>query len=367
MTRREFIGTLGSAALVAGCELEDVERLVDDVRADVRLGVIAHSEIGWKESTGKFRKALDYFRQAGVGAVVIAGDATLNGYPNQMEVLKSAWAGVFGANSKVRLILEEGRHEVGGFAFAVSRRCPVEKGEVLTFHGQGKKALTNDLWFYDPETRGVYAGSLNGIAIQSGYEYDGRLSDGKVTIPAAQGLLVSVYSSRVTIRRLDFTQSALPEGEGRLRHGVVYAEDVADALVLDRASLQTAEKPVAPEFWEDTRLQSFNGYAGNKRIVTLRWPHVLKRFRGARAARYEVGLHVQPQDGSAPHAAFVRRHVLSQGFHLSEARDLEPVSCAFDATALENALRTHRSLAISVTPVSSLGLRGKPIYTHLSL
>ena len=366
MTRREFIWTLGSATLVAGCELEDVERLVDDARTEVRLGVLAQTEIGWKESTGRLKKAFEFYRQEGVDAVVIAGGATANGHRDQLDVLRAAWTGVFGRTDKVRLILDEGRHEVGGFAFAVSRRCPVEKGDGLTFHAQGKKPLTNDLWFYDPEMRAVYAGSMNGVVVQAGYEFDGRLSDGKMTVPAAQGLLVSVYSSRIAIRRLDFTQSALPEGEGRLRQGVVYAEDVAEALVLDRATLQAEDSPAVPEFWDDTQLKSFNGYAGAKRIVTLRWPHVLKRFRGARAARYEVGVHVWPQDGSALHAPFVRRYVLSKGFHLSEARDLEAVSCVFDGGALEATLKQHASLAISVTPVSSRGLRGKPICIRLS-
>lgn len=214
MTRREFIGTLGSATLVAGCELEDVERLVDDARTEIRLGVLAQTEIGWKESTGRLKKAFEFYRQEGVDAVVIAGGATANGHQNQLEVLRAAWTGVFGRTDKVRLILDEGRHEVGGFAFAVSRRCPVEKGDGLAFHAQGKKPLTNDLWFYDPEMRAVYAGSMSGVVVQAGYEFGGRLSDGKMTVPAAQGLLVSVYSSQIVIRRLDFTQSALPEGRG---------------------------------------------------------------------------------------------------------------------------------------------------------
>lgn len=364
MTRREFIGSVGSAALVAGCEVEDVARLVDDARTDARLGVVANADIGWKESTTTFRKVLRYFRQEGVDAVVVAGGATLNGYKNQFEVLREAWRDVFGLQSKTALILEEGRHEINGFAFGVSARRPSARCEALTFHGRGKKALTNDLWFHDAEVRAVYAGSLNGIVVQAGYEHDARVSDGKLTLPAAQGLLVSAYSSKVVIRRLDFTQTG-PAESRRQAGRTVYAEDVADPLVLDRETLTAKETPGVPEFWDDLRLQSFNGYANGRRIVTLKWPHVLKRFRGVRAYRYEVGLHAVPAGASTPHAPYVRRYVLTKNFHLAESRDLAPVSCVFDGEALRDALRQHPALAISVTPVSSLGARGKPVYMRL--
>lgn len=365
MTRREFIGALGSSALMAGCEIEDVERLVDDARTDARIGVLANTAIEWKDSTGPFVKALRYFRQEGVDAVVIAGGATLNGYKDQVEVLKAAWSSVFGNAASPRLVLDEGRQEVNGFAFGVSPKRPFEKCEVLTFHGTGRRALTNEMWFHDAENHSVYAGSMSGIVLSAGYEHAGRVSDGKATVAATQGLLVSVYAKEIRIRRLDFAQSGPKDGR-RLGRNFVYAEDVADELVLDRQTL-SATSPAAgtPEFWDDTRLQAIAGYDRGRPVVTLRWPHVLKRFRGTRAFRYEVGLHVLPPGETVPHAPIARRYVLTRNFHLSEDRDLDAVSCQFDRKALDEVRKQHPAPVITVTPVSSLGARGKAIVMKL--
>jgi len=364
MTRRSFLGACGSAMLVAGCEIEDVERLVDDVRTEARFGVLSNVEIGSGGSATSLKKALRYFRQEGVDAVVIADGAALGERRDRLEALQTLWREVFFDRPDVRLILEPGRHEVGGFAFGVSARRPVDRCDALTFHGHGRKALTSDFWFFDDETRTVYAGSMNGLVVQAGYEYGGRVSDGKMTIRAAQGLLVSVYSSTVSIRRLDFTQTGPADGR-RLRRDVVYAEDLADALVLDRATLRSSASEIAPEFWEDTRLRSICGYADAKRILTVSWPHVLKRYRGARAARYEVGVHVQSADGAVSRAAIVRRYVLTSGFHLAEERDCEPVGCVLDLKGVEDLLRVNPRLVLTVTPVGTRGARGKSLVLPL--
>lgn len=360
-SRRHFIHLLAAsgASLLSGCEIEDITRLVDNARTEARLGVIANAEIPRMSGMSLLEKAFRYYRQKGVDAVAIAGGATQNGYKNQFDVLRQTWQKVFGPASKVRLILDEGPCDVNGFTFATAHKAPRKACPVLTFHGDGKYPLTDEMTFFDPAYNIVYAGSMSAITVPEGYSWNGRPTDTAQHVQCAQGLLVSAYAANVVIRRLDF----LPSGplEGSVEHGTVYAEDLAPELILPRNEPFKREEAQAPQFWDDTVVQVLPGYAGTERILTVQWPCVLKRFTGTRAFSYEVSLSMLKTDGSKPSRPFRRRNVLSEFFLQSEQRDVQPVKCVFRPSDFEPAVRAKAAVTVSIAPIGAFGDRGKAI------
>lgn len=351
LTRREFVAGMG--LLVGGCSMKEINRLVDDVRQVARLGVIAHAEVGFDSTIKPLENVLRYFLQEGVDAVVIAGGATKRGHKGELEALQRIWHRIF-AGTTVRLVTEEGRTEVNGFAFRVSHHAPSDKSDVLTFHGDGKHALTDELRFYDRVYRSVCAGSLNGVTIPAGYECGGKTS-AEVTLPAQQGLLVGAYSSKVVIRRLDFTQARPLEG---FKPAGIYAEDVAEEVVLNVDGSASRVREPAPEFWPDTTIKTHFGAVGDKRVLTVTWPPLLKRFVGVRAFGYEVGVHLVGPDGTRSQVPFLCKRVLSSKFMLAEERDTEPVSCQFDLAEAADG-----KAAVAVTPIGARGDLGKPVFS----
>lgn len=356
-TRRGFLrefGAAGAGLLVGGCEIEDMARFVDDRRSVARLGVIAHTEVACGPEPKWLERTFRYYRQEGVDAVVIAGGATRAGLKSQFEVILGMWSRIF-AGTEVRLIAEEGRAEVNGFAFRVAFKTPYEKSDVITFHGGGKFALTDELMFYDRTYRSVCAGSMSGVKIQKGYEYHGKdLKDDLV--PARQGLLVGVYSDKVVVRRLDFLHTAPVETGIRPRG--VYAEDLADELVLGRDGSSPRVRSAAPEFWPDTAVRVLPGMLGKDKVLTVKWPHLLKKHVGVRAHSYEVCAYLVEADGKRSQLPFMRKRVFSNGFMLSEARDADPVGCLF-TVAEKKGVR----VILSVAPIGYYGDLGKPVYT----
>lgn len=357
-TRRDFLGGLcaaGAGLLAGGCEIEDVARLVDDARVVARLGVIAYPEVESGRKQPMLEKVFRYYLQEGVDAVVIPAGATKNGRADQMAALQDTWNRVF-AGTETRLVTEEGRTEVSGFPFRVMRRAPFDRCDIVTFHASDKYALTDELRFYDRTYRSLCAGSMSGVKVQHGYEHLDKESPEGV-VPAIQGLLVSAYSDKILVRRLDFTQRRPMEG---LKPRGIYAEDVAEEVKLTLDGSSPRLKEAAPEFWKDTTLRVTPGYLGNKRVLTVSWPNLLKRFSGVRAHSYKVCGYSVALDGTRSSVPFISKRVLSPKFMLSEQRDTDPVSCCFGAS-----IEPGHKIVVSVTPIGYWGALGQPIFSSL--
>jgi len=342
-TRREFLSACGGAAVAAfgcGCEIDGVARLVDDAMVITRLGVLANVDRIRSVADQKLiEKALRHFRLQNAEAVILAERLT------RRDVFDEAWHRVFGYSSKVRLICEEGSAKISGFPFAVAFQKPTRKGASLTFHGDGRMPLTDDLAFIDPTYRSVYAGSMSGFTIPEGFVLGGKPAAERTEVPCAQGLFVSVYADMLEIRRLDFTQSV--------------AEDVAPPIVLSRTGSWKRAETKAPEFWPNTVLQVIPGYEKDVRVTTVKWPNIQRRFTGVRAFCYEVTVSLL-QKGT-PARPFRHRNILSGKCHLAESRDDMLVTCKFRDEDFASAREGDASVVISVTPVGSCGDRGKPL------
>ena len=328
----------GTALFLAGCEIEDVERFVDDTRVIARVGVMADTEVDMKGAPAGFKRALQFFRASGVDAVAIAGKVTRHGLVSEDLVLDRAFQDVFRGTS-VRLIVQPGPQEVKGFRFELAKSRPYGKGAVPTFYGGRKLALTDEMCIYPRNSQIICAGSMRGVEIPIGFEDKAQLDQAR---RVSQGLLVSAYSDRTVIRRMDFSGKR--------------PEDVADPWVLDEDGV-VPDPPEHAEFWEDSTVQVLPGYLNGKPIYTVRWSGVQKRHTGARARWYEVTAAF----ADSPQDVFARRDVLSDGFAFSEARDGGPVKTVFSGTDMPSASERHPEVVFSVTPIGCYGARGRTI------
>ena len=345
-----------SSLLLVGC-VSDVAQLADDMRVRTRIGVLADTEIGKGANLAMLEKAFVFYRQQKVDAVVLTGAITQNGNSAQFGTLNQVWAKVF-KDSAAKLIVDEGRHEVNGFAFATSAKRPMKACEVLTFYGNRKLPLTDELCFYPRESKAICAGSMHGVNLPEGIKDEALLAKASKT---AQGLLVSDYGDRTVICRLDFTQG-LPLDEGLAwkvkKEKLVYAEDVADPWEIGAAGLAEEDLSVVPEFPKDASIRVLPGHTKQgEAICTVQWPPVLKRFCGARARWYEVGVAFADQ----PKQQIRRRTVLSPSFYLSEDRDLQGVTTVFKVSELPCSDAAHQAIIFQVMPIGAFGKPGRMV------
>ena len=323
-----------SLLLFAGC-VSDMAQIADDMRVRTRIGILADTEIGKGANLSAIERAFAFYRQQKVDAVVLTGTVTQNGNSAQIGTLNRLWEKVF-KDSSAKLITDAGRHEVNGFAFATSAKRPVGTCEVLTFYGNRKLPLTDELCFYPREPKAICAGSMRGVDLPQGIEDAGLKA---AASKAAQGLLVSDYGDRTVIRRLDFTQKT--------------PEDVADPWDTSIPFVDST-----PEFPSDVSIRVLPGFTKKgEAIYTVQWPAVLKLTTGARARWYEVGVAFADQPGQQ----ILRRTVLSPAFHLSETRDLRGVTCVFKAAELPRADAAHQAIVFQVTPIGALGKSGRTV------
>lgn len=341
--------TLAFAALflLSGCLglVDDVQHAVDAARVKARVAVLANLEISWPASAKPFEKALAFCRAEGVDAVVVVGDPTQKRQKNQYEVFESAFRRAFPEAARTgvpRLVVATNRVEleVKGFSFAAQPRRPQGKNRLPTFHGEGKLALTDGLCAYPEGWNSFCAGSMSGIDANPFYEPLGSAAQGRMKA-AAQGLLVKAYADEAMVRRIDFASG----------------EDVGEPwrVALAESDARAPRQSQVPEFWPDTRLAVSRGYGKNgETLFTVRWPNLLSRHVGVRAFAYDVGVETEGNPS-------VVRHVLSDDFFRAEAHDAAPVRLSISAKDIPSGSGTFR---VSVTPVSSLGVRGKPVFSE---
>lgn len=119
LTRRGFLGS--AAAFMAVRGFGSVETLLGG-RPELSFGVLSDIHIGSRDSTGTFRKALRYYRDRGVDAVMICGDLANYGLLSQLKEVANAWYDVFpgdrGADGRhVEKVFIYGNHDADGLGF----------------------------------------------------------------------------------------------------------------------------------------------------------------------------------------------------------------------------------------------------------
>lgn len=280
-----------------------------------KVGFLAHTDISWPKSAEALKRALAFFREEGVKKVVFIGDPTEKGYQNQREVFDAVWKNNCGSMERV---IAEDPYAWEGIDWTANARYPL-----------------TDLMCVQPlDGKTINVGSMHGIEISSVFQKQDQKTVARQKL-SAQGLLVLRFKDRLTVRRMDFS-------------GKVAAEVGPCWEVGSSGLIHVFEGKKAPEFWSDTRISVVKGYdkVGNV-VYTVRWPPVLAKHTGERAFSYEVSVGKK-----------VLRQVQSCGFFLPEEEDGASVACMIAEKELQGA-----EPRFGVTPISSMGLAGKTVYS----
>ena len=91
MTRREFVGSAALAAMGTG--LADAGAAA--ARPNLRVGILSDIHCHHKDAVYYWKRALGFFREADVDAVLVAGDLFTYGKISELEDVARTWFEVF--------------------------------------------------------------------------------------------------------------------------------------------------------------------------------------------------------------------------------------------------------------------------------
>ena len=162
VSRRWFIGGAASFDAFGGCRFfEDATgasrgapKLTFGVVSDIHIRYVSRPDApDWDGygSTDTFRRTLEWFRDQGVDAVLVAGDMADNGVVSQLEAVAQTWRTVFPDDRApdgrhVERVFVYGNHDMGGLPYA--RRW-------LPDHGVADEAEMTKRIIY-PDPKGVW-------------------------------------------------------------------------------------------------------------------------------------------------------------------------------------------------------------------
>ena len=101
--RRRFLGGMAAAGLAASCPAAGETPIV-------RFGILSDTHVTGPESIPELNKALVFFRDKAVDAVLHCGDITDLGYIRELEAFASAWKSVMPKTT--RLIATMGNRDM---------------------------------------------------------------------------------------------------------------------------------------------------------------------------------------------------------------------------------------------------------------
>ncbi len=125
MDRRHFLRTGAAAAAVASLDFPAFARKVKTPQsgeARLRVGVLSDVHVQHKVSRDRFIKALEYFKEKKVDAVLMAGDMSDNGLIPEFKDMVSAWYEVFPDGCGVEKLFVYGKHELEGWNYAKTKK-----------------------------------------------------------------------------------------------------------------------------------------------------------------------------------------------------------------------------------------------------
>lgn len=140
VSRRFFIGGAAAFGAFGGCKFLTAHDFRAGGKPNLKFGVVSDihvRRIGGPEvrgSTATFRHTLEWFRDQGVDAVMIAGDMADFGMVDELEAVADAWYGVFPDGKaldgrRVEKVFVLGNHDHHGFLYGngyAQRKYPDE-------------------------------------------------------------------------------------------------------------------------------------------------------------------------------------------------------------------------------------------------
>lgn len=310
---------LAAVLLLTGClDFAALEKSYSERDVLEKVGIVSHLDIAWPNSAAALRRAIDFYNREGIDELIVLGDPTRNGYPAQHQVVRDTINIKWNRGAPPKITMAADSYEWQG----------------ITWTNEGRYPLTDLMCVQPLDGKRINVGSMHGIEVSPLFlKHEQRTVARQQS--SAQGLLVMRRKEGLTVKRMDFSGKT--------------AAEVGPAWEVDASGLiHLKEGEKAPEFWPDTRISVVKGYdkVGNV-LYTVRWPPVLAKHTGERAFSYEVSV-----------GGKVLRYVQSHGFFLPESEDGSSVACIIAEAELHGA-----EPRFGVTPVSSMGLAGKTVYS----
>ena len=162
-TRREFIG--GACSALFGCGLAPDTLFGADGAPLVRFGAISDVHLKKPGDERTLVRALEYFRDNGADAVLVAGDIADRGLVSQFELFAATWFRVFPNDRapdgrKVERLFIYGNHDLGKRKETMASLTDATRGDYLYVDDNGKKAWER---LFHEEYRPIWKKEVKGI------------------------------------------------------------------------------------------------------------------------------------------------------------------------------------------------------------
>ena len=252
-----------------------------------------------------------------------------------------------------------------GLATRVLSRFP----NAVAFSGHSHIPLTDPSALWQGAFTSVGCGSLRfaggmfplAPAGENGWENareDGLMPKYEGVWESRQGMLLDVYDDRLVFERRDFLHDAELLGDDWVVPGLSSKEGVRECSCASRMA-----KAAAPEFPDGAKitLEERDGMSPKTRTRTpekerqlvVKFPAAVGADDLSRVFDYEVAVDCIEADVKLRMAT---KRVYQPGAHKNVRRAAEAPSCVFGMCELPEA-----TFHISVTPMNSFGMRGKPL------
>lgn len=175
----------------------------------LKVGILSDVHISDGKSSGTFVKALEYFRDNGVDAVMIAGDMIEMGLECQIKIVSDCWYSVFpmdkGLNGKhVEKLFIYGNHEINGHKFKTVRNHYTED-EIAA---QSIAPRREEIWekYFHEKYKAIY------IKDVKGYKFIGAHFQNVNNTPGLEEFFTSVSGRLPKDKPFFYFQHTHPKG-----------------------------------------------------------------------------------------------------------------------------------------------------------
>lgn len=197
MQRRQFLQSAAAAALLARVDTPALARKAGRLgRRRLRVGILSdiHIKTTDAQSVPRFVKALEWFRDAGVDAVLIAGDMADAGTVTELGMVADAWYRVFPEDkapdgSHVEKLFIYGNHDIEGWSYSYVRRRK-DYASIRADRIVEDRAAVWEKLFHEPWSP-IY------IKDVKGYKFIGGHYDNRSNMPGLAGFL-SAHDSELS-------------------------------------------------------------------------------------------------------------------------------------------------------------------------
>lgn len=194
MDRRHFIKTSALSGILLGLGLPSLPAAATTTprrmgRVRLRVGILSDTHVKDEPSRDRFLKALRYFRDRKVDAVIIAGDLSDNGLVPEYKRMASAWFEVFpddkgSDGEKVERIFVYGNHEIESWRYGYVKKLYDEPTRKALAIEPVKEQLWEECW-HEPFSP-IY------IKDVKGYKFIGAHYVNRKTIPGLEAFFQQV-------------------------------------------------------------------------------------------------------------------------------------------------------------------------------